>query len=230
MLENLLHEPLIAADWCDENGLHMKADWLRAEKTVPPTNTTFAGYGSGSGYGDGSGDGSGSGYGSGSGSGDGSGYGSGSGSGYGDGYGSGSGSGYGSGSGSGSGYGYGDGDGYGSGSGSGYGDGIKNIIIIQGEINMPEVGQYVLIRSRDQGVVCGEYQSNIGREVTLKNARQIFRWNGSDRLTLVDVATVPGEVRVSRVCTAGEMVMLEACGIIPTTPEVEQYLRNVGHG
>jgi hypothetical protein len=75
------------------------------------------GYGSGSGYGYGYGSGSGSGYGSGSGSGSGYGDGDGSGDGYGDGDGSGDGSGSGSG--------YGDGDG--SGDGSGDGDGVKSI-------------------------------------------------------------------------------------------------------
>lgn len=44
------------------------------------------------------------------------------------------------------------------------------------------------------------------------------------RLTLVDFAVVPGECRLSHVAP-GEVVMLEACGIIPTTPEVERFLR-----
>ena len=84
-----------------------------------------SGYGSGCGYGDGSGDGYGSGCGYGDGSGDGSGHGSGCGSDSGDG------SGHGSGCGSDSGYGYGYGSGCGSdsgdgsGHGSGYGDGSE---------------------------------------------------------------------------------------------------------
>jgi hypothetical protein len=72
--------------------------------------------------------------------------------------------------------------------------------------------------------MCGEYQGHSGREVRLTNARQIFRW-ASNRLTLVDFARVPGEVRLSATAP-GEVVMLEACGIISTTPEVEQFLRN----
>lgn len=92
---------------------------------------------------------------------------------------------------------------------------------------MPDLGQYVIVRSRDQGCVCGEYQSHIGREVTLANARQIFRWSGK-RLTLFDVATIPGELRISE--TVAEAVLLEACGIIPVTPEVEQHLRKAKAG
>lgn len=95
---------------------------------------------------------------------------------------------------------------------------------------MPNIGQFVIVRSRDQGCVCGEYQGHVGREVTLFNARQIFRWNGK-RLTLFDVATVPGELQISETVTdpAG-VTMLEACGIVPVTPDVERCLRTAKAG
>jgi len=88
---------------------------------------------------------------------------------------------------------------------------------------MPSIGQYVIVRTRDQGCVCGEYQQHVGREVVLTNARQIYRWNGN-RLTLFDVAEIPGECRLSTTIQ-GEVTLLEACGIIPTSPEVERHLR-----
>lgn len=92
---------------------------------------------------------------------------------------------------------------------------------------MPVEGQYVVVRSRDQGCVCGEYVSHHGREVVLRAARQIWNWSG-ERLSLIDFAVVPGECRLSRP-SAGEVVLLEACGIIPTTSEVEEFLRNKEH-
>lgn len=92
---------------------------------------------------------------------------------------------------------------------------------------MPDIGQYVLVRSRDQGCVCGEYRGHTGREVTLGQARQVFRWNGK-RLTLFDVAVIPGELRISE--AVEEAVLLEACGIIPVTPEVEKALRKAKAG
>ena len=148
------------------------------------------------------------------------------GDGHGYGYGSGDGHGYGSGDGhgDGDGHGHGDGDGHGHGDGDGHGRKTQsNRRVINEEITMPEVGQYVLVRSRDQGCVCGEYRCHHGREVTLANARQIFSWAGA-RLTLIDFAAVPGECRLSRVAP-GDVVLLEACGIIPTTAEVESFLR-----
>lgn len=89
---------------------------------------------------------------------------------------------------------------------------------------MPKKGDYVIVRSRDQGCMCGEYQTHQGREVVLRNARQIFSWS-QGRLTLVDFSVVPGECRLSR-ASSGEVVMLEACGIINVTPEMEQFLRS----
>ena len=147
-----------------------------------------------------------------------SGDGDGDGSGYGDGDGDGDGSGSGSGSGSGYGYGYGSG----SGSGSGYG---RELLTLSNnlETGMPTIGQYVIVRSRDQGCMCGHYNGHAGREVRLLEARQIYSWSGN-RLTLCDFAVVPGECNLSRI-VPGESVMLEACGIIPATPEVAEYLK-----
>ena len=92
---------------------------------------------------------------------------------------------------------------------------------------MPAPGEYVIVRSRDQGCVCGEYRSHHGREVVLSKARQIYSWEGG-RLTLIDFAVVPGPCKLSREAP-GEVVMLEACGIIPTTADVEAFLRAHPH-
>jgi hypothetical protein len=88
---------------------------------------------------------------------------------------------------------------------------------------MPAKNQYVIIRSRDQGVMCGEYVTHSGREVVLQKARQIFNWTGG-RLTLIDFAQVPGDCKLS-LPSPGEVHMLEACGIIDVTPEIEKFLR-----
>ena len=179
--QQLLRNPQIAADWCDDNGLPIAAAWLRSEGILPPRSVITRGDGSG----------------------DGSGYGSGDGIGYGIGYGDG--------------YGSGDGSGYGSGDGSGF------QTLIPEANSMPAIGDYVIVRSRDSGCVCGEYRGHTGREVCLAIARQIWSWSGN-RLALIDVSVVPGDTRLSAV-SAGEIVLLEACAILPTTPEVEKYLR-----
>ncbi|MDY3558249.1 TIGR02996 domain-containing protein [Gemmata sp. JC673] len=216
---------LAYADWLDEHGRGIEAAWVRDEGMAPPRVTAV---------GDGNGDGSGAGYGGGGRYGRGHGHGHG----YGDqvrynrrradcG-----GVAHGDGTGRGNGRCLGDGGCDGSGTGDGDGDGhfrepraapkLQHLIPHE-EVPMPLPGAYVIVRSRDQGCVCGEYRGHHGREVVLGKARQIYSWEGG-RLTLFDFAVVPGPCRVSREAP-GEVVMLEACGIIPTTPEVEAFLR-----
>ena len=234
---------LIAADWYCERGDAIAEAWLRADGTLPPRVTSLEGEGGGAGGGGGFPRGSGIGYGGGGGRGDGDGSGAGRGHGYGrgDGHGRGHGGGHGGGYG---GYGRGDGSGEcrgrGGGSGSGSSDDYAYGSLGRGdagrpnthwqETPMPDLGQYVIVRSKDQGCVCGEYRGHTGREVVLTQARQMFSWDG-ERLTMFDVATVPGDLRISRTVTdpAG-VLLLEACGIIPVTPEVENRLRTAAAG
>jgi hypothetical protein len=86
-------------------------------------------------------------------------------------------------------------------------------------------GEYVVVRSRNQGCVCGFYQGHSGTEVTLTEARQIYSWSGN-RLTLFDVCEEVGEVRLS--APVAEITMTEACGIITPAPEVAKHLQTLG--
>jgi hypothetical protein len=88
---------------------------------------------------------------------------------------------------------------------------------------MPAIGQYVIVRAKDDGVKCGEYQGHSGREVTLRKARTIYAWNGN-RLELIDFSVVPGDCQLSRTAEL-DVLMLEACGIIEVPPRVEKFLR-----
>lgn len=84
---------------------------------------------------------------------------------------------------------------------------------------MPSIGAYVVVRSRDQGACLGVYVGHNGREVILHQARQLYRWTGGNRLTLLDIAAMglPQEARLS--CAVPEILMLEACGIIAVADE-----------
>ncbi|MDY3554793.1 TIGR02996 domain-containing protein [Gemmata sp. JC717] len=224
---------LAYADWLDEHGRGLEAAWVRDEGTAPPWVTVLA-YGRDHTFGNFSGHGHDDGYGFGCGDSAGGGDGYSHGDGDGDGDGDGAGRGDGSGHGNGCGNDRGDGNGYGCGNSNGRGNGNGNghetraprelhHLISHEDVPMPSPGTYVIVRSRDQGCVCGEYRGHHGREVVLSKARQIYSWEGG-RLTLIDFAVVPGPCRLSREAP-GEVVMLEACGIIPTTPEVEAFLR-----
>lgn len=88
---------------------------------------------------------------------------------------------------------------------------------------------YVVVRSREQGVMCGYLVGYAGRTVRLKRARQIWRYDSS--FVLVDLAEKgvrnAEKCKFSSEATAGETIMLEACGIIPCTAKGGESLRSV---
>jgi hypothetical protein len=86
--------------------------------------------------------------------------------------------------------------------------------------------KYAIVRSKDQGVMCGFVQSIEGRRVTLLHARQMWRW--SSRFVLPDIAEFGLTQKFDRKFSA-EMSqpvdMLEACGVLYCTDTAMQSLR-----
>lgn len=78
--------------------------------------------------------------------------------------------------------------------------------------------EYAIVRSRDQGVMCGYVVNIDGRRVTLKQARQIYRY--SSRFVLTDIAefglTTKFESKLS-CAMSRDVEMLEACGVLYCT-------------
>lgn len=86
---------------------------------------------------------------------------------------------------------------------------------------------YAIVRSRNQGVVCGFIESIEGQNVVVIKARQMWRW--SSRFVLPDVAehglTERWERKFSCEMTQ-PLVMTEACGILYCTDKARDSLRN----
>lgn len=88
----------------------------------------------------------------------------------------------------------------------------------------------VIVRSRDAGVQCGElveYASD-GSTVTLRNARQMWRWRAKKGGTLLDCAQCGVEKKDSKfsgVCD--RIVIINACAIIDCTAEAVESFKAV---
>ncbi len=88
--------------------------------------------------------------------------------------------------------------------------------------------KYAVIRSRDQGVMCGYVKWVADRQVCLAEARQIYRY--SSKFVLPEVAQYgmkdPSAAMLS--CAMSEdMVMLEACGVLYCTDVAAAQLRSI---
>ena len=75
---------------------------------------------------------------------------------------------------------------------------LKSAVALIEQISQPastatapigEIGRKVIVRSRDAGVIYGEYAGNDGSTVHLKNARQLWKWFAAKGISLIDVAT-----------------------------------------
>lgn len=85
------------------------------------------------------------------------------------------------------------------------------------------LGKFVIVRSRDQGVVCGVLRAIQGRAVEIDDARQIHGWSGGVN-TLFEMSLRGCDTaRISE--PIAEILILDVCGIIPCTPEAERNLR-----
>ena len=81
----------------------------------------------------------------------------------------------------------------------------------------PHIGKVCLIRTYASGVHCGLLIDQQGRQVELKDARRLWKWQVKDNagISLSDIA-IHGVGSESRICaTVPQMTILDALEIIP---------------
>jgi len=78
-----------------------------------------------------------------------------------------------------------------------------------------QVGRKIIVRSRDAGVVYGEYAGNDGDTIHVKNARQLWKWYAAKGHTLIDVATYGVKASNCKFSPASATVtVFNACAMI----------------
>jgi hypothetical protein len=87
---------------------------------------------------------------------------------------------------------------------------------------------YCIVRSREQGVMCGYVESINGRTVKLHKARQIWKYDST--FVLVDIAEHgmrnPDKAMLS-VALSQHIIMLEACAVMVCTSKAAKQLINI---
>lgn len=82
-------------------------------------------------------------------------------------------------------------------------------------------GKYVVVRTYSAGVHVGILVLQKGREVTLKNARRLWKWTGAFTLSEVSQKGISGG-RVS--CVVPSIMLTEAIETIPCSPSGRKSL------
>lgn len=101
-----------------------------------------------------------------------------------------------------------------------------------GSENVPDTiredGRKVIVRSRDAGVVYGEIIARSGADITLQNARQLWKWQAAKGITLIDVATAGVKARGCKFSTeTANIVILNACALIDVSSDAAASIEGV---
>ena len=91
----------------------------------------------------------------------------------------------------------------------------------------PEQGQKYIVRADRAGVFLGEIESRTGSEVTMRNVRRIWRWEGANSLSQLAV----DGTRAGNICkfsvAVESMTILGVIEIIPCTAKATKSISEV---
>jgi hypothetical protein len=91
------------------------------------------------------------------------------------------------------------------------------------------VGKKCIIRTYSAGVWFGEVSEKSGREVIIKNARRMWRWQAAESVSLSAVAVHGINVLKSKIAAPVESVWLEAIELIPATDKAIDLIEGAQH-
>jgi len=88
-------------------------------------------------------------------------------------------------------------------------------------------GVYVIIRTYSAGVHAGYLHKREGKEVTLKNARRIWYWEGAASLSQMALEGVKKPEKCKFSVAVPEILLLEAIEVIPCTDAAMKNIQEV---
>lgn len=105
-----------------------------------------------------------------------------------------------------------------------------NQIIVNGVEYVRKVeddSPYVVCRTYSAGVFAGYLSKREGREVTLKNARRIWYWDGAATLSQLAMEGTKKPENCKFPCAVDEVLLLEAIEILPCTAQAKESIQGV---
>ena len=81
-----------------------------------------------------------------------------------------------------------------------------------------EIGRKVIVRSRDAGVIFGDYMGNEGSTVHIRNGVQLWKWTAAQGISLIDIATYGVKASGCKFSPASATItVFNACALIDVT-------------
>lgn len=91
-----------------------------------------------------------------------------------------------------------------------------------------QIGRMVIVRSRDAGVIYGQYHGNSGDTVHLSHARQLWKWKAAKGISLIDVAAYGVKKDECKFSPASATVtVFNACALIDVTSNASASIEAV---
>ncbi|PZQ99181.1 MAG: hypothetical protein DI533_00290 [Cereibacter sphaeroides] len=111
---------------------------------------------------------------------------------------------------------------------------LKTAVALLETIQSPDTqipvfdGRKVIVRSRDAGVIYGDFAGSDGSTITLKNGVQMWKWFAAQGISLIDVATYgvkKSECKFSK--ASATVTIFNACALIDVTSEAAASIEAV---
>ena len=104
-------------------------------------------------------------------------------------------------------------------------------IIVNGKVyieKQPEIAEdYVIVRTYSAGVHAGYLESRDGKEVTLKNSRRLWYWDGAASLSQLALEGVTKPENCKFAVVLPEIILTEAIEIIPCTEKAKVCIEGI---
>ena len=87
--------------------------------------------------------------------------------------------------------------------------------------------QFCIIRGDHSGVFFGEIDARNGREVTIRNARRLWYWDGAASISQLAVEGTSKPHNCKFTVTAPSITILDAVEILPCTVKAKESIQGV---
>ena len=87
--------------------------------------------------------------------------------------------------------------------------------------------QYVIVRTYSAGVFAGNLEKREGHEITLRNARRIWYWDGAASLSQLAMEGTSKPNKCKFPCEVDKILLLEAIEILDVTATAEKSIKEV---